>query len=602
MSDPIRAPGPSDPQPPVFLLRLLCILLLAACSQAAAAERPLARFAVTTAPPAEVAQLLDRVLQSAVGTDSIDPEDEERLLRRLRADTLDVLATEAYFAPTLTIAPDDTGEARYVVQVDFGRRTRVTEVAIEFTGALAERPQRIEQLRAGWELPVGELFRDERWAAAKTRLLNRTRTRDFAAARLADSVAFVDAEQGTARLRVEIDSGPAYTVGPLQIKGLQRYEAALIERYNPFTVGEPYDADKLLEFQRRLQRSPYFGTVIVDVDPARGVDQQLPILVELKEAKTKRLSLGLGYSTDTRVRSEVTYRQALLFGYPYLLNSGIGIDSKRNVAFADVYLPPKPDGEQDSLGGLIENTDIEGVKTRRWATGVQRTNTRESGPVTYETRIALNFQHETRTVRDVPEESKTNDVVSATYAWTRRHVDSLTNPTRGSLLTLAATVGVGRSALTQLLNESFVRGYGRYVYYWPLSPRDQLILRAEAGHVVVDDPRTVPNEFLFRTGGVGTVRGYSYQSLGRKVGTATTGSTTLEVASAEYVRWFGPDWGAAVFYDIGDASDSIRSVSLAQGYGVGARWRTLAGPLALDLAYGERTGKLRLHFSIAIAF
>lgn len=586
----------------MLLLRLLFVFLLTAFVQAVAAERPLARFAVTSAPPAEVAELLDRVLQSAATADSIDREDEERLLRRLRVDTLDVLATEAYFAPTLTIAPDETGAARYVVHVDFGRRTRVTEVVIEFTGALADRPDRVQQLRAGWQLPVGELFRDDRWSAAKTRLLNRARTRDFAAARMADSVALVNADEGTARLRVELDSGPAYTVGPIEVKGLERYETELVERYNPFTVGEPYDADKLLEFQRRLQRAPYFGTVIVDVDPARGVDNQLPILVELKEAKTKRLSLGLGYSTDTRVRSEVTYRQTLLFGYPYLLNSGIGLDSKRGVAFADIYLPPKPDGEQDSLGGLYENTDIEGVTTRRWAVGVQRTKARESGPITYETRIALNFQHETRDVRDLPEETTTNDVVAATYAWTRRHVDSLTNPTRGSLLTLAGTVGVGRSALTQLLDQSFVRAYGRYVYYWPLSPRDQLILRAEAGHVVVDDPRTVPNEFLFRTGGVGTVRGYSYQSLGRKAGTATTGSTTLEVASAEYVRWFGTQWGGAVFFDIGDASDSIRSVSLAQGYGVGARWRTLAGPLALDLAYGERTAKLRLHFSIAIAF
>ena len=39
-----------------------------------------------------------------------------------------------------------------------------------------------------------------------------------------------------------------------------------------------------------------------------------------------------------------------------------------------------------------------------------------------------------------------------------------------------------------------------------------------------------------------------------------------------------------------------------QGIGMGARVKTLAGPIALDLAYGNKTKKFRLDFSIAIAF
>ena len=428
------------------------------------------------------------------------------------------------------------------------------------------------------------------------------RSRDFAAARLADSIAEVNAETATAKLRVEIDSGPAFTMGELQVKGLTRFDTQLVQRFNPFAVGEAYDADKLLEFQQRLQRSPYFGTVLVDANPDQATNDQLPIMVEVKEAKTKRVSFGLGYSTDTSVRAEISYRQTLLFGHPYTLQSGIGLDKTRSVAYADIFLPPKPDGAQDSLGGLHERTNLEGVMTQRWALGAQRNYTRTSGPVTYDTRLALNFQHEVREVANAPQEDTTNDVVSATYSWTRRDVDSITHPTRGSLLTLAGTVGVRRSGLSELLSQTFERGYGRYVYYWPLSPRDHLILRTELGHVFVDDARIVPNEFLFRTGGVGTVRGYAFQSLGRKVGTATTGSKSLVVGSVEYVRWLNKEWGAAVFYDIGNASDDIKKISLAQGIGVGARYRTIAGPLAFDLAYGERNRKLRFHFSIAIAF
>jgi translocation and assembly module TamA len=74
-------------------------------------------------------------------------------------------------------------------------------------------------------------------------------------------------------------------------------------------------------------------------------------------------------------------------------------------------------------------------------------------------------------------------------------------------------------------------------------------------------------------------------------------------SSAEYVHWLPKsDWGAAAFVDTGDAADTWKELSQKQGYGLGARYRTPAGPLALDLAYGKQDKKLRLDFSFAIAF
>ena len=58
----------------------------------------------------------------------------------------------------------------------------------------------------------------------------------------------------------------------------------------------------------------------------------------------------------------------------------------------------------------------------------------------------------------------------------------------------------------------------------------------------------------------------------------------------------------AVAADIGDAADTVRRLDLNVGYGGGIRWRSPVGPLALDLARAHNDGKLRLHFSIAVAF
>ena len=76
----------------------------------------------------------------------------------------------------------------------------------------------------------------------------------------------------------------------------------------------------------------------------------------------------------------------------------------------------------------------------------------------------------------------------------------------------------------------------------------------------------------------------------------------LATATAEYVHWLNDRWGAAAFVDVGDASDSIKTWDALKSYGVGARFRTPAGPFALDLAYAERDRKFRLAFSVTVAF
>ena len=80
------------------------------------------------------------------------------------------------------------------------------------------------------------------------------------------------------------------------------------------------------------------------------------------------------------------------------------------------------------------------------------------------------------------------------------------------------------------------------------------------------------------------------------------GGRYLATASGDYIHWLNEQWGAAVFYDIGTASDSTRDWVPEKSYGLAARYRTPAGPLALDLAYAQRDRKVRLAFSVTVAF
>jgi translocation and assembly module TamA len=129
-----------------------------------------------------------------------------------------------------------------------------------------------------------------------------------------------------------------------------------------------------------------------------------------------------------------------------------------------------------------------------------------------------------------------------------------------------------------------------------------LTARAEAGAVIAGDRNDIPSELLFRTGGDTTVRGYAFQSLGLHVGSAVLPVRYYTVMSVEATRWINDSLGIATFVDAGNAFDEIADFKLAVGYGVGARLRTPIGPFRLDVAYGEQSRQVRLHFSVGLAF
>ncbi|MBC3812304.1 autotransporter assembly complex protein TamA [Undibacterium aquatile] len=535
------------------------------------------------------------------------------LIRRLRQDISGILATEGYFSPQIEFRNlDDVGttansnsananvaEKVIEVVVDAGQRTGIENVTLTFQGAFADAlaaddaiaKQRRIGLIEDWGLGVGQFFRESDWRDAKTQLTETLRSDVYAAARITDSAANVDADNYRADLQVEVDSGPPFFLGELRVTGLQRYPQWLLDRYQPPVRGEAYSRSRLLEFQRNLQNSPYFGTVAVSIDPDPEKAAAVPVEVNLIERKARDLSFGVGYSSNTGFRGEIAYRDRDILEKAWDLRSAIRIEQKRQLGYADIYLPPH-DNKLDSFGVIMDRQDVSGVKSLRNAVGIKRTNTH--GHI--EQRLALKLIRERKEVEG--EDDSVSKALVASVGWTWRDVDNAFAPRRGEIYQL--DLDVSEKAL--LSDQRFIRSYGKYQRWIPVGRTDSVILRAEAGQVFSPKNEGIPEDYLFRTGGSSTVRGYAYQSLGVQHPTAVTGGRVMGVASAEYVHWLNSTWGVASFVDAGDAADSWKKFSLHKSLGVGGRYHTPAGPIALDLAYGLQTRKARLDFSIAIAF
>ena len=72
-----------------------------------------------------------------------------------------------------------------------------------------------------------------------------------------------------------------------------------------------------------------------------------------------------------------------------------------------------------------------------------------------------------------------------------------------------------------------------------------------------------------------------------KAGDAVVGGRYYGLASAEMVYWAWQNVGIAAFVDAGNAVDQMSDFRFALGYRLGGRVRTPAGPLRLDVAYGQ---------------
>ena len=524
----------------------------------------------------------------------------QRLLRSVPDEVAEILASDGYFSPRVRVELRDR-EAPWTVEIaiETGEPTRVSAVELVFVGAITDATTNagggepsVNSARAAWSLPVGEIFRQSAWEDAKRAVLRHLLARRFAAARIATSLADVDPETRSARLRVEVASGPEYRFGSLQIRGLARYAPRVVENLNLIRPGTVYAQAALADLQTRIQSNPYFSSVSVTVDPAGTDPAALPIRVEVTEAQRHRVELGGGYSSDTGLRAQATYTDVDFLGRGLRWRNQLRLDQKQQSASTQLAWPARADGYQDDIGLSWTHTDVSGLSVH----SVSFTGKRAKNDGRIER--AITFLAAFNVEKTAGGTGTYKQALMPGYSWRVRALDNLIDPRRG--WDLGLQLGFGAKPLGS--DQNFGRAAGRLVVLFPVSAWDSVILRAEGGVVLAPSRQGLPEQLLFRAGGDQSLRGYAYQSIGVRENDATVGGRYMALLGAEYIRWVGPKWGVAVFYERGDAFDDRLKFDWKSGYGLGARFRTPVGPINVDLAYGEAVHNLRLHLSLGFYF
>ena len=480
----------------------------------------------------------------------------------------------------------------YTIKVDLGEQVMIRSAKLTLEGLIKQQDkERADELEFDWSLQEDEPFTQDEWSVSKTLLLRKIRSDAYAGARFKETSAMIDEARKNADVAAILDSGPYFTLGDVEVVGLRRYRENVVKNVNAIEVGEAYNRQKLLDYQKRLQDLPYFSNVTVDIDTNPNDAQLTPIKVSVVELPSSNFKGMVGYGTDTGFRSNLQYSHYNVFKRGWIYDTRYDWQQKERVGQMSLSTPQNKKHYQWSLFGKIDQDRTTTVRDDTYQVGLRYSRKLERTAISYN----LDYYNST-----LGEDASHAWVVG--LDWSKFNVDSRAYPRRG----YAVDASVSLASKSMGSTASFVRWYGRYRHFFPFFKKDSLVLRGEIGFInTSDDLYDVPSSLLFKAGGSGSLRGYSYQSIGDPSSMAMGNvlpTQFMATASAEYTHWFSDAWGWAAFYDVGSVTDKLSNRPIYHGVGMGARWRSPVGPIQFDLAYGYPRRKLSPHISIGIMF
>ena len=393
---------------------------------------------------------------------------------------------------------------------------------------------------------------------------------------------------------VQIDPGPRLTFGALTVVGNQAVRTDRIIEIAGLPVGRVYSPSEVALAETRLRRTGAFlSATLVEAD-AYTAALALPFDAQVSEQKPRRLGFGAEISSLDGITLSAYWLHRNLLGGAERLRldaeiSGIGdTDAGPDLTLgADFGRPATFNADTDLIAGAAlqrldepdyflwqATADIGFIKYVR-------------DDLTYEASLGLLTAREETVFR-------TRDYTLLTLplraSLDRR--DTATDATAGYFIGLQATPFIGLAG-----GADGARLYADARVYRSFGAENRLTFaaRAQVGSVYGAGLLDAPADFLFYSGGGGTVRGQPYQSLGisllRDFGAGPlptqTGGASFIGAQLEARFDLTDKIGLVGFYDIGlmgiDALPQAGDIWHA-GAGLGLRYDTPIGPIRLDLA------------------
>lgn len=414
----------------------------------------------------------------------------------------------------------------------------------------------------------------------------------------------LDREKREAALTFFVDPSRRVYVRKIQITGNERTRDTVARREIKQYEAAWYNGGELALSRERLERTGYFQEVNLSTEPVPGSLDQVDVVVAVKERQTGAINLGVGYGQADGVVLSAGISEQNAFGSGSALTFQINTSQD---ARTFVLAHTNPYFTQD---GVSRSTSIyyRTVSPSQNNPGNYEVKTIGGGlnfgvPITEFDRITLgaNYEYNSTSLYSnsplayqqyVQDYGASTSSVILNTGWSKDTRDSALSPTRGSLSRVGATAGT-MSLKYYLLS-------AQQQYYMPIGRDYTLAFNAllDYGNSYSDLPYPVIKNVY--AGGIGTVRGFTPNSLGPKdplTGTFLGGSKRVVgnmqfywpfpgASKEKTLRLFAFTDAGQVYGNEGGLGDtSINLSDLRYSAGFGLSWLSPMGPL--QLSYGK---------------
>lgn len=583
-------------------------LTLALAAEAIAG--PALRFEVAGGDKALTAALKDASLLAA--SEQNKQATAQDYFAAARADynrLIGALYQRGYFAPVIHILVDGR-EAAGIAPLDAPAKIGTVQVEVTPGPVFHFGKARIEPLSEGTKLPDG--FRPGAAAGSATiqaavdAAVLGWRDTGHAKAKLAGQKIVADARSDTLDAEITLDPGPAVTFGRLIVTGESRVRLERIQAIAGFPAGKPYSPKKEETSANRLRRTGAFASVALSEADTLGPGDTLDVTAAVVDQKKRRLGFGAELSSSAGANLSAFWMHRNLLGgaEQFRLSGemdGIGAQtggrSYKLSARLDRPATFTADTSLYVLGTVArENLTDYRADTVSLGSGLSRiVNDR----LTLRYGVGYDAEH----VTDASGATTYHDAtlpLGATYDTRDKALDAH----RGVYVDLGVMPFLGFSGTGSGAKLDFDARTYRAV-----GDRVVLAARLQGGSILGAALADTPRDYLYYSGGGGTVRGQPYQSLGVYAlgnGVRTGGRSFLAV-SGEVRGMVTKTIGLVAFYDAGfvGAGSLGGQGAWQSGAGLGLRYETGIGPIRLDVAapVSGHTGKgVQLYIGIGQAF
>ena len=509
-----------------------------------------------------------------------------------------------------------------VIRVQEGERYRVGKVRIG--GDIGRAPERLLERVS---LTSGQVFRRTRLLNDVTALQERYEARGYAFVEVSPQTRF-SVDERLVHVTYLIKQGPLVYFDEVRIAGNRKTRDKVIRRELEVAEEGRYSSARIRESRNALLRTGFFKDVTVTKEKADR-DDRINLLVQVEEAPTGTFSVGAGYSTASGFSFQTSLEERNLFGTGRRVYADLTLSKTDQEVILGLVEPRIFDSRMDLSFDVFHTT----AEYATWTNQRTGFSTSVSTPLRYVRLPYLGrradvwrsddpdlepgfsvldhlyggigytfFRAKVTDVQDdaplsiEPGESTTSAVTPRLSYDTRNHFFSPTEGTRATgSVKLAGLGGDNR----------FIRSDASVAWYYPIlanfdwGENFALMLGGRIGYGNSWTERELPLFERYFAGGINSVRGYEYRTLGPKEcprdkpdcdDPEAVGGNKQLILKTELHFPIANQWGfrGSVFFDQGQAfgrTESIAIEDLRRSVGVAMQWQSPIGPVRLSWAF-----------------